>query len=56
MVDSNGYLVDAEKEFGNIPSSVPFKNTDGTMYYSARDVSWDKDGKMVYTSNGNPIN
>ena len=55
LVDSNGYFVDAEKEFGNIPSSVPFKDTDGTMYYHARDVSWDKDGKMVYTSNGNQI-
>jgi len=56
LVDSNGFIVDAEEEFGNIPSSVPFKTSDGTMYYGASDVSWNKDGKMVYTSNGRIMN
>ena len=56
LVDSNGYLVDSVTEFGNVPSTVPFQTQDGTMYYRAADVSWNKDGKMVYTSNGNPIN
>ncbi len=56
LVDSNGYLVDAEAKFENIPDVLPFKTQDGTMYYLARDISWNKDGKMVYTSNGKPVN
>ena len=56
LVDSNGYIVDAYAEFETVPDIVPFKTQDGTMYYRAETVSWDKDGNMVYTSNGRIIN
>ena len=55
LVDSNGYIVDAIVKFETVPDIVPFKTQDGTMYYSAEAVSWDKDGNMVYTSNGKII-
>ena len=56
LVDSNGYIVDASVQFETVPDILPFKTQDGTMYYSADAVSWNKDGQMVYTSNGKVIN
>ena len=56
LVDSNGYILSAYSQFETIPDILPFKTQDGTMYYSAEAVSWDKDGNMVYTSNGRIMN
>ena len=56
LVDSNGYILSAYSQFETIPDILPFKTQDGTMYYSADMVSWNKDGNMVYTSNGNTVN
>lgn len=55
LIDSNGYIVDASAAFEAIPEVLPFKTTDGKMYYKAEDVSWNADGKMVYTNNGKDI-
>ena len=53
LVDDKGYL--SVGQFDTAPQVVPFKTQDGTMYYWAKDVSWDKDGNMIYSSNGEPI-
>ena len=56
LVDSNGYILSAYSEFESIPNVLPFKTQDGIMYYSAKTVSWNSEGEMVYTSNGKVIN
>ena len=55
LIDSDGYIVNASQNFETIPETTPFKTVDGKMYYKAEEVSWNAEGKMVYTNNGREI-
>ena len=53
LVDNEGYL--AVGQFDTVPELVPFKTQDGKTYYRAKDVSWDRDGNLIYSSNGEKV-